>query len=182
LERTLESIEAAGIDREKDEIFVVGDGPCASGERIAVLFRERGLKLFYLETRKTGCAGHFQRNTGMRVATGTHFLSFDDDDVYRVGALSVMRKAIESNPDRVHIFRMAAKAKRLPYDVLWSVPKLGEGNVGTPMFAVPNDRARLGTWTERYAGDFDFISETVQKSPGGEAGIVWREEIIADIY
>jgi len=40
----------------------------------------------------------------------------------------------------------------------------------------PNDPARLGAWTDRYVGDFDFLTSTLAKYPKG--ALVWDETIL----
>lgn len=181
LYRTLSSIRAAEV-RDGDDVIVVADGrACVEAVRIISVFRGF-FPIEYREHETRGPVGHPQRNVAMGIAKGTHLTFMDDDDVYVPGAFGVLRRAIAERPDRPHIFRMAAKAKRIPYDVLWRIPALHEGNVGTPMFVPPNDKARLGTWGDRYSGDFDFMASTVQKYPQRDDCVVWHEEIIAEIY
>ena len=36
------------------------------------------------------------------------------------------------------------------------------GTVGTPMICVPNHLEKLGTWSERYEGDHDFLASTMR--------------------
>lgn len=164
LYRTLACLLEAGI-RKDDQVIVVGDGRRPEAERIASFFKDR-LPISYVELSPPGQnAGHPARNYGMSLSTGTHLLSIDDDDGHVKGALDVVRRLVSGAPDRIHIFRMTACARRLPWDVLWRERSVGECNLGTPLFVVPNDRSRLGVWGNRYAGDYDFIRSTVDKYP-----------------
>jgi len=49
------------------------------------------------------------------------------------------------------------------------------------MMVVPNDKARLGSWGERYEGDIDFLTTTLEKWPGKDLSVVWREDVLADV-
>ena len=99
--------------------------------------------------------GNRARNRMMPRAKGAFLLFIDDDDIYYPDALRYVRRAVTPGERAVHIFRM-----RYPNGkVLWSIPNVVENNVSTQMIAVPN--LELGRWGERYAGDFDFIEETV---------------------
>ena len=180
LERTLDSILAAGAGPE-DEVIVVGDGPQPTARAIATMFASR-LKIIYFETPPFHYVGHPQRNAGMAVSSGTHVMSIDDDDAYRPGALQLVRSLAAAEPGRILIFRMESHTPRLPWKLLWDGKFHSLGNVGTPMFVVPNVERQLGIWGRRHAGDWDFIDSTLARWPGGSEAIVWREEIIADVY
>ena len=113
------------------------------------------------ETYACGPTRHWgaeQRNLGISKATGTHVAFLDDDDVYTGAAGEAVRRALAAWPGRVHIFRMRRGDRVFGgYDCVWL------GGIGTPMFIVPNDE-RIGSWTARRAGDFDFISSTLGAS------------------
>lgn len=116
-----------------------------------------------------GDHGYTARTKGMEAATGTHLAFLDDDDVYTPGAIDLMRAAA---CDRPVIFRM----DHPQHGILWREPVLEFGNVGTPMFLVPNDPGRLGVWAPYMpglpepGGDFTFIS-------GCSGDPIWREEV-----
>lgn len=102
--------------------------------------------------------GSEQRTLGIAKATGTHLAFIDDDDVYTDGAGDAISRALAAWPGRVHIFRMRRGDRVFGgLDCVWL------GGIGTPMFVVPND-SRIGSWTPRRAGDFDFISSTLAAS------------------
>ncbi|HET7637308.1 MAG TPA: hypothetical protein VFK47_01085, partial [Ktedonobacteraceae bacterium] len=53
-----------------------------------------------------------------------------------------------------------------------------QDQVGGHCIVCPNIPGKVGSWTDRYQGDWDFIEETVRLH-GGPAQIIWREELIA---
>lgn len=123
----------------------------------------------------TGDRGYTARTVGMARATGTHLAFLDDDDIYTPGAIDLMRRAAS---DRPVIFRMDDPF----HGILWRTPELVYGNVGTPMFLVPN--RDLGEWKgvefgrgAPRGGDFNFITGCVEK----QGAPVWRKEIIATV-
>lgn len=162
---------------QDDQVLVVGDGPQPESRRIVGHYSDR-LNVSYHETEPTRCAGHAQRNFAMKMALGTHIWSFDDDDRFAEGAIRTVRKHVSEAPDRIHMFRIKAVTKRLPWDVLWRDPVIRLTNVGTPTIVVPNDPEKLGVWGDRYEGDFDFVSSTAKlhtKPP------LWHRDVIANI-
>jgi hypothetical protein len=48
--------------------------------------------------------------------------------------------------------------------------------VGGHCMVVPNVPEKLGQWTDRYEGDFDFIEDTLKRWEPLEP--VWRQEVI----
>lgn len=162
LEATLASCAAA------DEIVVVLDTargatelPCQLPSNAVFAQGEFGV---------TG--GHAGRAHGIQMASGTHLAFMDDDDTYVPGAISLMRAAACDVPV---VFRM----DHYRHGVLWRNRQVEFGNVSTQMYVVPNDPARLGTWTPHVpgipepGGDFTFLAETVALM--GDP--IWREEI-----
>jgi glycosyltransferase involved in cell wall biosynthesis len=149
----------------KDQVIIVGDGPQPKAERIFKRFKLPGM---YLEGLQTGCYGMAQRNFAMKHATGKYLLFMDDDDIYTENALKTIRSYLDDN---IHIFKM-----ELENDIIWKEPIIERGNVGTPMFAVPNKPSKLGIWPEEYCGDFEFIKETVKNFK-----TIFHTEIIAKV-
>lgn len=123
-----------------------------------------------------GDHGYSARSRGIQQATGTHLAFLDDDDVYTPGAVDLMREAACERPV---IFRMDHHR----HGVMWRQPFLEFGNVGTPMFLVPNQPDQLGEWAEHApglaepGGDFTFISGCVERM----GRPVWREEIVCTV-
>jgi glycosyltransferase involved in cell wall biosynthesis len=116
--------------------------------------------------------GNAARQRMMLRARGSHILFMDDDDRYAPAAFETVCRVVAENPARVHMFRMARPGLD---DDIWREPVLELGNVSTQMVIVPNVPDKLGAWTDRYEGDWDFISDTVARL--GEP--IWREEVIA---
>lgn len=177
LKRTIESMLASGFSSE-DELIVIGDGLQPEARKIADTYKEK-MRITYLETEPDHCVGHPQRNVAMKLATGSHLVSIDDDDEYIEDALGTMRRVASQSYDKILIFRMNLK-KRL--DLIWKKKVVVECNVGTPLFVVPNIPSQLATWGRRYGGDYEFIRSTVDKWPGQDAAIVWDETVIVRVY
>lgn len=183
LARTLDSIMKAGIGPD-DQVLVAADGLRPRAGQICSRFAGK-MDLFYAETPQAGCWGHPARNLMMPFARGSILMSIDDDDAYRPGALQLVREAALENPGKILIFRMQSKDQaRHGFDVVWRTGHnyLFCGNVGTPTFAVPNVKGRLGRWGKKREGDYEFIRSTVAMYPNTVQALVWRDEIIVDIY
>lgn len=114
--------------------------------------------------------GHKTRRRLLNVAAGTHLAFIDDDDVYAPDALDTIRRAVAAQPDRVHMFHLLFE----PGSLFGDAHRVEEGLLGTANFIVPNVPELLGEWTDRYAGDFDFIESTMRLR-GDEP--VWHDEI-----
>lgn len=118
--------------------------------------------------------GYTERNLGLKHATGTHIVVVDDDDALLPGAVEAIRGAIGTNPGRPIMFRMVE-----PHGlVIWLDKEVREGNHGGPQFVCPNVPDRLGTFSSRYEGDFDFCVSTLGKYPEGEGALVWDSAVI----
>lgn len=165
LQRTLDSIELFS----GDEILVVGEQGVQTAFAPAPQTR-------FLECPRGYDWGHSERNFAMPQARG-NFLSFmDDDDVYIAGHREAMQRAMTSHPDLPTIFRM--RLNHMAGTLLWSEPEIRGGNVGTPMFFVPNDLAKLGSWPPVYGGDCTFIQEC--KWTPDE--YFWATDVVADVF
>ncbi len=126
-----------------------------------------------------GDLGYAARHRLMARAKGTHLCFLDCDDVHTDIAEAVFR---ERACDRPVIAQMkyGVSGDGSGY-VLWHQKILRHGMVGTPMFCVPNDPDRLGTWRPHAgpgsgAGDYAFISETCgfyEQPP------IWVEQVVA---
>lgn len=157
-----------------DEVIVIGDGPQPIARELFEQFRFRGR---YVERPKAIPSdwGHGHRNAMMRTANAAWILAMDDDDEYKPGALKTIREALKNGPKVPHIFRMDNDPV---VGHVWKIPQMTCGNVSTICFACPNDPEKLGIYTNRYGGDFDFIEKTCSFYPTGP---VWREEFIATV-
>lgn len=96
------------------------------------------------------------RQRAMQEAQGDYILFMDDDDVYAESASVNIRRAIVMNYGKMIMHQM-----QLPFG--WLTPETGKheiapNNVSTQCVAVPNVKSQLGTWGDRYQGDYDFIA------------------------
>lgn len=149
----------------QDEVLVIGDGPVGAESVV----EEFGKGFRYLEHGPDHAWGGPQRNFAIPFARGSHLMFVDDDDAILKDSLRDVRQGIKEDPDRPLMFRMYEGPLSL-----WREMTLVEGNVSTQMFVTPNVAGRLGTWSRRYAGDFDFIKSTVTRYP--DNALVWRSE------
>ena len=154
--KTLQSIEC----RQGDEILVVGDRIRTNDPRVR-----------YIDCKPGGDWGHTERNFATPHARGTYIAHIDDDDVYASGHRDTMDDAIKQAKGLPVLFRM-----RAPNGItLWRDPEIRCGNVGTPMFLIPNVPEKLGSWQSFVGGDCAFL-ETSGWQPNE---YVWRKEVIA---
>lgn len=120
--------------------------------------------------------GGTERNTAVTEAFGDWLAFLDDDDWYMPDARSIQAEAIA---DATRLGVRVPIILRMQYadtgTILWRVPVLFPGNVGTPMMLVPNDREKLGRWSHRRDGDFDFL----EGSGWPRRKFIFRQEIVA---
>jgi hypothetical protein len=115
--------------------------------------------------------GNSSRDRAMSVATATHMLFMDDDDVYAEGAIAVARLHVSEWPEHVHVFRMESAGDNDP----WHSHEIRPGNLATPMLIWP----RIGAypnWADDDTGvsDFRFIDKAVRGRQ-----LMWHEEVLA---
>lgn len=175
LRTTLDSI-APQLGKHDEVILIADTGGNTDMTRRLVVDHFNTCAWRYAEIAGDDEHGYAQRRYGMLLAKGTHLAFMDDDDVYEPDALRLMRIGAAVNPGRPVIFRM--QHPRL--DPVWREPILEYGNVGTPMFVVPNQQEQLGEWgpyLHGAGGDYAFIRGCVDRI--GEP--VWRPEVIATV-
>lgn len=158
---TLNSIECQG----GDEVIVVG-------------IAERALLKSFPRVRYISCEpGHDwgckERRIGIADSCERYLAFIDDDDVYTPGSHRLLNSAMHETPGRPVLFRMQYPSGR----ALWEDPELRCGNVSSQMIFIPNVPSRLGKWTSRREGDFDFLAS--MKWAVDE--IVWRPEVLAKL-
>lgn len=162
LEQTVASIEL----RPGDEVLLVGASVLE--RRLQHLINKQ---VHFVPCPPGGDWGHTERNVATPHARGRYIAHIDDDDVYAPGTRNAMDDAIRTTPGRPVLFRM-----QYPNGItLWQEPTVRCGNVGTPMFLIPNMPTRLGTWRPFVGGDCAFLEECTWKPED----YVWREEVIA---
>lgn len=167
-------LEAQAQLRDDDEVLVVGDGHCPAAE-LAMEGLDPRIKYLEYPNGPSKDWGHTPRNWATPFAKGTHIFHLDDDDRCLPGAFDAIRKAAKECPGKILIFR----TKDISGVEIGGSHKLELGKVSTQMFVLPNVPGRFGTWEPRYGGDFDFIRQSVERHPEGEAGVVWRDEMLA---
>lgn len=169
LQATLASLVAQPLQTtgpDADEVLVVGLAHAS-----VLDYADLGVR--YLSTGLGHDWGCYERTHGIAQATGTHLAFLDDDDTWRPEARAAIADAMQTTPDKPVLFRMRYPDGR----VLWTDQRLRVGNVSTQMILIPNDRQKLGRWTRRREGDFDFLWS--MKWPASE--VVWRREVIAQL-
>jgi hypothetical protein len=160
LQATLRSIETY----PGDEILIVG-------ENIASVSVSSKKNIRLIECPRGNDWGHSERNFATPMARGQYIAHIDDDDVYAPGSRAAMQDAITKNPGKPVLFRM-----QYPCGIsLWAEKRIFCGNVGTPMFLIPNMPTRLGVWKPFVGGDCAFL-EACKWSP---EEFVWRDEVVA---
>ena len=168
----LQTIAAQELIPE-DEIIVIGDGPLlAIEEQINAL----GPPFRYAYTEKpTGDFGHSQLNYGLELATGDYIMGTDDDDGYLPRAIEVVRTALIENPGKLHLFKFWSNDRFLHWNE--NIGKvIKESLIGGHNLVLPNTNGKKGTFTSRYAGDFDWIRSVLSCYP--ERDWIWRNEIL----
>lgn len=185
LKRCLRSIASQPL-LPGDEVLVVGDclddpHPETGLADVRALVADMGAQYRFIYTLPAEHDfGHTQINVGMVEAKGDYLVFQDDDDVFVAGAFGSIRAAAEEclvahGEHRPLLFRFVTRFRTL----VWANRVLAEDHIGGHCFVVPNRKALLAPWTPRYQGDFDHVRGTLDKWPGGDSAVVWREEVIA---
>jgi glycosyltransferase involved in cell wall biosynthesis len=160
LAQTLASIKL----RSGDEILLVGER--ATGAFSGTDWRRR-----FIPCLPGNDWGSTERNLAMPYAHGQYLAFMDDDDTYAPGYRALMQDAIDTTPDRPVIFRQQYPDGR----TLWQEPVVMFGNVGTPMFLIPNVPEKLGVWGSFVGGDCYFLEQCGWL----RSEFVWRPEVVA---
>lgn len=123
------------------------------------------------------CWGHPQRNYGQSIARGEWIIWIQDDDVYSDCAFrSLLRVAKTSENQSGFWGVILSQTLTWQAGVVWREKELWEGNIDANCIFAPNIPERLGKWTDRYNGDFDFIRDTCEK---WNNKILWFPRVIA---
>lgn len=127
------------------------------------------------------CFGHCQLNAGLDYlqTLPDHRIDYvtcqDDDDIYTAGAFTRMRAAADALAiPQPMLFRFQSWFG----PVFWDQERVvAENHIGGHCAVFPNDE-RLGRFTCRYQGDFDYIRSTLD-AWGGDDKAVWVDDVIA---
>lgn len=122
------------------------------------------------------CWGHCQINYALSSEWpgGDYLIFIDDDDCFPPGALDAIRRAIAAQPGpRPLMFRFWSErhGRYLP-----PRHEVRESAISGHCMVVPNIPEKLGRWTCRYAGDYDWIVSTLALWAQGPA---WYDDVIA---
>lgn len=175
LARTLESLRSQQW-REGDQVVVVGDGFQPTAKELFEQFNYPFAKYVELPNGPYKDWGHTPRNMVMPTCTQDYIMALDDDDIMDEEAIRIVRNRLIFIPNRPHLFKMRGHPDA--YSEIWTDEEVREGNVGTPMFVIPNVPEKIAKYTNRYGGYFDFIRDTCALHPGGP---VWNDEVICKI-
>lgn len=121
--------------------------------------------------------GHAQLNAAMATATGDYLTFNDDDDVYLAGAFDAMRATAEALPSPAPLLFRFLTHYGL---VVWTRPgDVGQGTIGGHCIVTPNLTSKLGQWSPRYEGDYDFIAATLALWAASGVAPVFVDRLIA---
>lgn len=158
-----------------DDVLIVGDTHDAPLSWLAAEIESMGPPYRFLPfDAGHHCWGHCQLNFGISQAMGDYLVFNDDDDIFTPEALHMIRARIAEQPKPRPLmfkFHAARLGRTLPerYEVV-------ESAIGGHCLVTPNIAGKLGQWTCRYGGDFDWIVSTLEKWPEGPA---WYDDVIA---
>lgn len=164
-----------------DEVLIIGDthdGPLPETEALVKRYAQDTGHRFIYVAHDAGYHGwgHPQINVGIELATGEYLCFNDDDDAFTPDAFQSIRCAIlELKEPRPLLFRFVSHWG-MPY---WDRQEVVQDHIGGHCAVFPNIPERLGRWTDRYQGDFDFIRSTLDLWPNKDADVVWCEDVIA---
>jgi len=104
-----------------------------------------------------GYWGHPLRNKYQSNLNGDYILHCDDDDIYIKNSLGKVRQHIKGSDSKsIYFFKFYRNFNKK--ELYWVDEILRDGNVGTPCGVIPNIPSKMGIWTNRYGGDYDFYS------------------------
>ena len=171
LEALLISIETQPLGA--GQVIVMGESPDGNLVRRVNYFGPR-FRCYFCPSGRPGGYGNPQRNFALPLCHGDYINYQDDDDVMTPGILAVMRANCEAQPGKIFIYQMR-----------WPDGHLNPGYpprdlAGGQCFVWPNIPGRMGKFGHRYAGDQDFMEQTIALHPDGKAGVIYRPEVITE--
>lgn len=169
------TLESAALS-DNDEWLVIGDGPQPEARAIVQELKEAHPYLHYFETDwASNNFGNTQRDIAMSVSDKEYFVFMDDDDIFAPEAIDRIRRDIDHKEPGPQLFKMQNWTGK----IIWENRLITVGNVGTPMFVVPNEPKKLARWdaTNGYESDCNFIKATVEKWL--PKSVKWSGDIIA---
>jgi len=121
------------------------------------------------------CWGHCQINAGIEHAEGAYLAFIDDDDEFVEGGVSTILDAIEfmgTPPVPIMVQFLAHWG-----EIIWPAPVVEFQRIGGHCLVAPNISEKLGQWTCRYEGDYDFIASTLRYYRPHE--VLWLPKVVA---
>ncbi len=162
----------------EDELLVLGDtagGPLHQTE--AICARYAPLVRYVPCGQQQHSWGHAELNTGLIQARCDYLVTNDDDDVAAPDALATIRRTV-AGLDRALPLLFRFRSYYGP--IFWEqAGDLRENHVGGHCAVFPNLPGRVGRYTDRYQGDFDYIRSTLDLWPNGADDVRWVDAIIA---
>lgn len=179
LKRAVLSAIGAGLG-EDDELIIVADTfEVAKPEALhkSILRMVSGSPIGHIRYLELDdghhCYGHCQLNHGLEQASGRYIHCQDDDDIYTDGSIARIKRFADGLPEPVP---MLFRFKSWFGPTFWDHPGLvAENHIGGHCAVFPNDE-KLGRFTCRYQGDFDYIRSTLDNYPPDTA--VWVDDVI----
>lgn len=166
-----------------DELIVVGDeidGPLI--ETPALLEPYAPLVRYVPTNHGEHSFGHREINSGLDLARGDYLILNDDDDIATPNALTGIRAVISQLPAPAPLL---FKYRAYHGPIYWHEGGcLAEGHIGGHALVAPNLPGKVGRFTDRYAGDWDWVMDTLSRwgtpdDPSGKASALWADFMIA---
>lgn len=165
----------------EDDVIIIADGAQPFIRASIEAIRDTGTfpcKIRYLETQRTNDFGHSQLNEAFAEAHGDYIMVQDDDDIFLPRSFEVIREKLDEEAIpymKPHIFRFYTNDHWL----VWNPQdqhRIEETLIGSHNLVVPNIASKIGRFTPRYRGDFDWTKSTLAFYP--ESDWKWHTEII----
>lgn len=173
LRRCLESI-ATQENAPSFEVIVIGDTFERELDDTRAAVKSFGRR-FRFQTFDAGhhCFGHCQLNYGIGLARGRWLHCNDDDDIYAPGALAAIAEVVQSDICGIpHLFRFRSYWG----PEFWAQEgAVQEGLIGGHCLVARNRLGKIGRFTCRYEGDFDWIKSTLEKN---DEQAIWHSDVI----
>ncbi len=159
-----------------DELLVMGD--TIEGDLIeteAILTKYWPLVRYIPVKHERHSFGHSEINDGLDLAKNSWIVGCDDDDVATPDALASIRAVVSQLDEPVPLlFRFRSYVGH----IFWDTPgTVRECHIGGHCLVTPNLPGKVGRYTERYNGDYDYIVDTLSRWPPDSA--LWVDKLIA---
>lgn len=117
-------------------------------------------KILIQNSGQLGWWGHGSRTRWQKLLPGTFHMNADDDDLFTLNAMAIVRHWVRDTNNTMYVFRMVRRwderIELIPPMTVDNHTLVRGGTVGTPCVVYRADRDNLPDWTGRYGGDGDF--------------------------